>query len=153
MTEREIAEVLRAVPTSKCACPAAPNFHRSRCLPIPDYDAMARAVAERVVSQYPCRAQRTADPPQDCGAPFCGCRPAWADAVQMLLECGWGPCADRDARLARLGEALRTVRFTLTALPTLYPQLKASEAVSKAVEIADVALADAGVGKERGDGL
>ena len=55
-----------------------------------------------------------------------------------------------DARLARLGEALRTVRFTLTALPTLYPQLKASEAVSKAVEIADAALADAGAGKERG---
>lgn len=38
-----------------------------------------------------CRAQRTADPPIDCEAPFCGCNPAWTEAIAMLRECGWGP--------------------------------------------------------------
>lgn len=38
-----------------------------------------------------CRAApfRNADPPQDCDAPFCGCVPAWDDAIAMLQECGW----------------------------------------------------------------
>ena len=131
MTEREIAEiaeVLLAVPTV-CGSHRRVDCAEAACIAdphsYPDHEAMARAVAGLINEQ----AARHAD--------------CCVDRQEL---------ADRDARLARLGEALRTVRFTLTALPTLYPQLKASEAVSKAVEIADVALADAGAGKERGDG-
>jgi hypothetical protein len=25
----------------------------------------------------------------DCDAPFCGCNPAWSDAIELLQECGW----------------------------------------------------------------
>ena len=39
-----------------------------------------------------CYADPYSDPPRDCGAPFCGCNPAWTDCIEMLLECGWkGP--------------------------------------------------------------
>ncbi len=34
-----------------------------------------------------CMANRSADPPQDCDAPFCGCNPAWDDCIKMLQEC------------------------------------------------------------------
>lgn len=36
-----------------------------------------------------CRARATADPPQDCDAPFCGCDPAWSYAIELLRESGW----------------------------------------------------------------
>ena len=54
MTEREIAEVLRAVPTA-CGRPDHPSAcHETGCIErrgtgVPDYDAMARAVAERLM--------------------------------------------------------------------------------------------------------
>ena len=39
-----------------------------------------------------CLVNPYSDPPQDCGAPFCGCNPAWTACIEMLLECGWkGP--------------------------------------------------------------
>ena len=140
MTEREIAEVLRAVPPLYGLWASHPHLGN---YVVPDYDAMARAVVERVVPHYPCRAQRMADPPQDCDAPFCGCHPAWADAIQMLLECGWGPCADRNARLARLGEALRQIQREVASDPQ-------NRWCRNALIVADAALADAGAGKERG---
>lgn len=40
---------------------------------------------------WACRAHRTADPPQDCDAPFCGCNPAWVQCMEWLIEAGWGP--------------------------------------------------------------
>ena len=71
MTEREIAEVLRAVPSEQvhAHCRDGCWLGDDGVISYPDYDAMARAVVERVVT-------------------------------------------DRDARLARLGEALReAVKF------------------------------------------
>jgi len=41
------------------------------------------------LQRYPCKANRAADPPQDCDAPFCGCNPAWTQAIEWLQECGW----------------------------------------------------------------
>lgn len=36
-----------------------------------------------------CPASATSDPPQDCDAPFCGCNPAWLDALAKAQESGW----------------------------------------------------------------
>ena len=47
------------------------------------------------MSGWQCKAQRTADPPQDCNHPFCGCDPHAERIIETLLECGWGPEATR----------------------------------------------------------
>lgn len=36
-----------------------------------------------------CKANRTADPPQDCDAPYCGCNPEWTRCIEWLVEAGW----------------------------------------------------------------
>lgn len=117
MTEREIAEVLRAVPKKRRHV-AVDLYEYDN-----DYDAMARAVVEQVM----------------------------------------GPAlADRDARLARLVEALewyeeraRTIQRYLEAKP---PKVEGLTAVMTELGLdagghARATLADAGAGKERGDGV
>lgn len=87
-----------------------------------------------------CKASATSDPPQDCDAPFCGCNPAWHDAITMLSECGWGPTDSLRTALAEIAGALGTARFTLNGLRTLYPGLQQSEACAHAIEIIDTVL-------------
>lgn len=36
-----------------------------------------------------CKANRTADPPQDCDWPFCGCDEHATKVIETLVECGW----------------------------------------------------------------
>jgi len=37
------------------------------------------------------RAAGKTDPPQDCDMPFCGCNPAWTEALASAQESGWLP--------------------------------------------------------------
>lgn len=46
-----------------------------------------------------CAALTSADPPQDCDAPFCGCNPEWTKTIEALQELGWGPLSDREREL------------------------------------------------------
>ena len=123
MTEREIAEMLREVPTL---------IGPSTGLEYADYDAMARAVAGLINEQ----AARHAD--------------CCVDRQEL---------ADRDARLARLGEALKAMMACIDDqvfvrnitnddhFPSYVAQGSRIVAVLTA---AQDALADAGAGKERG---
>ena len=54
----------------------------------------ARAEAGRLKPRK-CAATTSTDPPQDCDAPFCGCNPAWQEALSMAQESGW--LTDREA--------------------------------------------------------
>ena len=36
-----------------------------------------------------CAATLPSDPPMDCDAPFCGCNPAWIEALELANESGW----------------------------------------------------------------
>jgi hypothetical protein len=49
--------------------------------------------AERAYSAegWKCKANRTADPPQDCDWPHCGCDPNAEKVIEALIEEGWGP--------------------------------------------------------------
>lgn len=38
---------------------------------------------------FKCGANRTADPPQDCDWPFCGCDDHATKVLEAVLECGW----------------------------------------------------------------
>ena len=51
------------------------------------------------------------------------------------------------ARVARLAGALRTARYTLAALPTLFPAVQGSASIEQTVAIIDSALADAPEGE------
>lgn len=65
----------------------------------------------RAPRQLPeCRAKRTADPPQDCNWPLCGCDPYADRVIGALLECGWNPPSPAARSTARTssGEAMRT---------------------------------------------
>lgn len=51
-----------------------------------------------------CHANMYSDPPQDCDAPYCGCNPAWTQAIEMLQEIGWkSPDEARKAETALRG--------------------------------------------------
>jgi hypothetical protein len=45
----------------------------------------ALAAAQAVAPEWKCKAQWTADPPQDCNWPFCGCDP-YADKVLSAVD-------------------------------------------------------------------
>jgi len=74
-----------------------------------------------VGADWKCLAQRTADPPQDCDAPFCGCNPVWLDALTMAQESGWLTLTDATDLRAQLATARERVR-------ALEVQLEDSEA-------------------------
>ena len=150
MTERQIAEVLRGVPTV-CGNLHHPGACRETgCVETgklgePDYDAMARAVVEQLVSLG---WVNLADPAV--------CHGGHAACVHVIED-----MKVRDARLARLGEALKAMVTCLDDqvfvrnitnddhFPSYVAQASRIVAVLKA---AQDALADAGAGKERGDG-
>ena len=128
MTEREIAEVLRAVPRRSdgrwCSCSST------------DYDAMARAVVERLM---------------ELGwvnlADAAVCHGGHAACVHVIED-----MKVRDARLARLVEALRTTGDRLHGLsddPECMAHVFADCPRYTCHEVR-AALADAGAGKERG---
>jgi len=49
------------------------------------------------MSGWTCAASRgLADPPQDCDMPFCGCNPAWSEALGAAQEAGWISRQDAD---------------------------------------------------------
>jgi hypothetical protein len=52
--------------------------------PAPPVEARAARTFEE------CHANRTADPPQDCNFPFCGCFAIATKTIEVLQECGWG---------------------------------------------------------------
>ena len=141
MTEREIAEVLRAVPPLYGLWASHP--HRNYVLP--DYDAMARAIVERLMGLG---WVNLADPTV--------CHGGHAACVHVIED-----MKVRDARLARLGEALKAMVACIDDqvfvrnitnddhFPSYVVQASRIVAVLKA---AQDALTDAGAGKERGDG-
>lgn len=47
---------------------------------------MARQIERQ--SQWTCKAKRTADPPQDCNWPFCGCDPYANKVIDTIEESG-----------------------------------------------------------------
>jgi hypothetical protein len=70
---------------------------------------------------WKCKAQPTADPPQDCDWPHCGCDPHAQEVIECLIESGWaGP-----DEAFKLREALRFVLAWLDHKPTpkdrIYP--------------------------------
>lgn len=56
-----------------------------------------------------CHANRTADPPQDCDYPFCGCSEEASKVIETLLECGWGNCSAELRKIADIAMLLRRV--------------------------------------------
>lgn len=36
-----------------------------------------------------CRAKLNSEPPQDCDAPYCGCKAEWSECIDLLMEFGW----------------------------------------------------------------
>jgi hypothetical protein len=71
--------------------------------------AFAEALLARLPKGWACKARPTADPPQDCAMPFCGCNPAWQDALASAQESGWLTLQEADALRAdvrALAEAL-----------------------------------------------
>jgi hypothetical protein len=60
----------------------------------PGYEALHGAIKKlyecRINSPAPwkCKAQRTADPPQDCDWPVCGCDPYADKVIEALQESG-----------------------------------------------------------------
>jgi len=48
------------------------------------------------VARERCMANPTADPPQDCDFPFCGCFAMATKTIEALQECGWAPGAARE---------------------------------------------------------
>ena len=141
MTEREIAEVLRAVPPLYGLWASHP--HRNYVLP--DYDAMARAVAERLTALG---WVNLADPAV--------CHGGHAACVHVIEDRKL-----RDARLARLGEALNAVLACIddqvfvrnVTNDAHFPSyLAQGTRIVTVLKAAQDALADAGAGKEGGDG-
>lgn len=60
-----------------------------------------------------CRASATSDPPVDCDMPFCGCNPAWQEAIAALQECGWLSMREADDLKTQLAAA-QAAREALT---------------------------------------
>lgn len=55
------------------------------------YEATSKVMCDhirRVLDGHICKAQRTADPPQDCNWPMCGCDPEANDVFEALVESG-----------------------------------------------------------------
>lgn len=68
-----------------------------------------------------CKANRTADPPQDCDAPYCGCNEAWSECIEMLVESGW-QSPQEASEITDAKDAAYLERNKLVALlATLYP--------------------------------
>ena len=59
---------------------------------------------------WQCKAQRTADPPQDCDWPVCGCDPQAQRVIDALDESGAFAAAEQRARNAALESAARIAR-------------------------------------------
>lgn len=64
------------------------------------------------MTEWKCKANRTADPPQDCGWPGCGCDPAADRVLAALSESGIelideGELRKLRERLTRLEEVCR----------------------------------------------
>ena len=152
MTEREIAEVLRAVPwmcrqhgVPRIQCPDGTIVHNLS----PDYDAMARAVVERVVEPWERRAASLADTINQelrengpLGVFQIETESDMREAVRLLVDL----VRERyDARLAWLEGAARMMLAEAKGDVT-------GEYSSPAIRALHAALADAGAGKERGDG-
>src|SRR5579883_1427131 len=103
-------------------------------------DALAREV-ERL--RWRCRADSRADPPIDCGFPFCGCDPDAERVIETLQACGWldgdeaaalskrATAAETEVarlkeRVERMEQALRDAEL---ALPVLATMLRAAKLV------------------------
>jgi hypothetical protein len=73
---------------------------------IVEYDLASRRTALPPEREC-CRGK--GDPPADCDAPFCGCNPAWTQALEAAYESGWrrhpAPLPPEVAELKRLYEA------------------------------------------------
>jgi len=67
----------------------------------PDCPKHGSPEGPRETSGFRCAANRTADPPQDCDWPHCGCDAKATKVIESLLEQGWMP-----APLAESHEAL-----------------------------------------------
>jgi len=67
-------------------------------------DALLRD--ERARAEWKCKANSTADPPQDCDYPFCGCDPNATKVIDTLQECGWLSPEAVARKQARLSEVL-----------------------------------------------
>jgi hypothetical protein len=58
----------------------------------PSRNVLAADQTPRTSSER-CKANTTADPPQDCDFPFCGCFEMATKTIEALQECGWGKAA------------------------------------------------------------
>ena len=82
-----------------------------------------RAALVAAAQPWKCRAQPTADPPQDCNFPFCGCDPGAEKVIDTLLECGW---VDQDEHLRLVAAAqdrtlLEAAEFAIDNAPRSKP--------------------------------
>ncbi len=69
--------------------------------------------------KWTCPARATADPPQDCNWPFCGCDERASAVIEMLLECGWIPheeASEMRERLVMLETANQLNKETIAAM-------------------------------------
>lgn len=87
--------------------------------------ALLDAIERLEAKTWKCGAQPTADPPQDCDMPFCGCNPAWQDALAAAQESGW--LSEREARELRVSRdslestisaVVQTIGGTVEGRPT-----------------------------------
>jgi hypothetical protein len=69
-------------------------------------DVEAELAAARELGPWKCKANPTADPPQDCDFPFCGCDPNAINVIETLQESGWiGPKEACDREKAAIAAA------------------------------------------------
>ncbi len=59
---------------------------------------------------WKCKANRTADPPQDCDWPHCGCDPNAEKVIEALIEEGWGPNPGTGKRTYSAEDAIQLQR-------------------------------------------
>ena len=84
-----------------------------------------------MTDKWTCKAQPTADPPQDCDWPYCGCDPHAQEVMECLIESGWAP--EEEAR--RMREQIAQAHELLSAVVERSPEIAQSkEFVEKCAE-------------------
>ena len=93
-------------------------------------DAILALVGEVERERWKCKASATADPPQDCDMPFCGCDPTFHAVMETLQESGWLPCEEAD----RLRAALAEQEGCLDRLAEIFHTVSEETRVAEVVE-------------------
>ncbi len=102
-----------------------------RVIVMPVREWHAHALKASAIAPWICKAQPTADPPQDCDWPNCGCDPHASEVIECLIESGWAP--EHEAR--RMREQIGKAHELLSAVVEQSPEIAQSKAfVQKCIE-------------------